>query len=44
MLIDKDGSGRISGNELSGLLLSLGQKVTGAELQNLMTGVDTDGR
>jgi calmodulin len=43
-LIDKDGSGRISRNELSSLFLALRQKVTSAELKDLMTGVDTDGR
>jgi calmodulin len=42
-LIDKDGSGRISRNELSSLFLALRQKVTSAELKDLMTGVDTDG-
>lgn len=42
-MIDKDGSGRISRNELSSLFLALRQKVTSAELKDLMTGVDTDG-
>ncbi|KAH8811189.1 calcium ion binding, calmodulin [Xylogone sp. PMI_703] len=41
-LFDKDGNGKISAKELGSVMRSLGQAPTETELQDLISGVDTD--
>ncbi|CAH9070647.1 unnamed protein product [Cuscuta europaea] len=42
-LFDKDGDGQITKHELGIVLRSLGQKVTEAEVEEMICGVDVDG-
>lgn len=44
MLFDKDLDGRITATELGIVMRSLGQRPTEAELKNMVTMVDQDGR
>lgn len=43
-LFDKDGDGTISTNELAMVMRSLGQNPSDAELENMLKGVDEDGK
>ncbi len=42
-LFDKDGDGKISNDEVSSLLVSLGRESTDEEIENLIKAVDKDG-
>ena len=44
MLFDKDLDGRITSTELGIVMRSLGQRPTEAELKNMVTIVDQDGK